>query len=475
MIVLFAAFVSCTIVWLIVAVVRGWISFGWMVCPTITAGAVILFGSVFGRDFASINVGPLPLTLDRLLWGWMIIQFVALIFQRRIQPLPISGIDVFVIGLMIVLTLSTFGHDFGYRDNLPLTRLLFLNFLPFGIYFVTRHSPISERQLRWILYGCVVFAVYLSATAIAEWRNWPQFVFPAYIINSTFVEFLGRARGPFLNPIVCGIFQTAGIVAALLLWPQFSNRGRIFIGILLPLFWVGVFATFTRSIWLSLVISVGLTLWLTANVRQRGALLVTGAIAAALFALLFADNLNAFKRDKYVTESEMAESVQLRPLLAEVAVRMFVDRPIFGHGFGQYTKAKRLYHQQVSDQPLKKVLPYMQHNVVLSYLTETGLVGLILLLGILGLFLTTTLRLIRSSPANSNRRCIAVLGLTTLTSYFINGMFHDVSIMPMLGSLFYFLLGLTSHLESTSPRLGAAADAPPIIPAQAQHQARRAS
>ncbi len=473
--VLIAAIAICTMIWLVVAVVRGWIGFGWMACPTITAGAVILLGSVFGRDFASVNIGPLPLTLDRLLWGWMIIQFIALIFLRRIQPLPINATDLFVAGLVIVLTLSTLAHDYSYRDNLPVTRLLFFNFLPFGIYFVTRNSPISERQLGWILCACVAFAIYLSATAIAEWRNWPQFVYPSYIMNSTFVEFLGRARGPFLNPIVCGIFQTAGVVAALLLWPQANRYGRVLIVILLPLFLVGVFATFTRSIWMSLLLSVGLTLWLTASVRQRGALLITGAVAAALFAVCFSDNIGAFKRDKNVTESEMAESAQLRPLLADVAVRMFVDRPIFGHGFGQYTNAKRLYHQQVSDQPLKKVLPYMQHNVVLSYLTETGLVGVTLLLGILGLFLATTLRLFRSSPANGNRRCIAILGLTVLTSYFVNGMFHDVSIMPILGSLFYFLLGLTSYLESTSPRLGVVVDATPMNATQAQLQTRRAS
>lgn len=451
--ILIGAVVICCSVWLVVAIARGWLGLAWLASPTIVAGTVILIGSVFGREFASVNLGPLPLTLDRILWGGMLIQFVALVFLRRIQPLPINTTDLLVIGLMITLTLSTITHDFKYRDNLPLTRLLFFNVMPFGIYFVARHSPIGERQLRWLLFGCSGFAVYLSATAIAEWRDWPQVVFPAYIMDSSFVEFLGRARGPFLNPVVCGIFQIIGVVANLVIWRHVGVRGRILIGLFLPLFLVGVFATFTRSIWLSLAAGVAMTLWLTANWKQRGALLIAGAIAAAVFITVFADDIASFKRDKNVSESDMAESVQLRPLLAEVALNMFIDKPIFGHGFGQYTKAKRLYHQQVTDQPLKKVIPYMQHNVVLSYLTETGLVGTGLLLGIMAVFAMNALRLFHKSARNSCQRGIALLGLNTLLAYFVNGMFHDVSIMPIIGSLFYFMLGLTSHLDATQPRV----------------------
>jgi O-antigen ligase len=223
---------------------------------------------------------------------------------------------------------------------------------------------------------------------------------------------------------------------------------------LLGLFAVGIFATFTRSVWLSMIVGLALALWLPATIRRRGALLIAGTTAAALFVAFFADNINAFKRDKNVTEAEMSESVQLRPLLAQVAWQMFLDRPVLGHGFGQYLQAKRLYHQQVSNEPLKKVLPYMQHNVVLSYLTETGGVGTALLLTIFALMGATAFRLYSRAPAGSHRKEIGLLSLVVLAAYFINGMFHDVSIMPMVGSLFYFLLGLTNQLESTKAATG---------------------
>jgi chromate transport protein ChrA len=94
----------------------------------------------------------------------------------------------------------------------------------------------------------------------------------------------------------------------------------------------------------------------------------------------------------------------------------------------------------------------MQHNVVLSYMTELGAVGTTLLLGIIGLFAATAWRLFRRSGGHTTRGAIGLLSLTILAAYLVNGMFHDVSIIPMVGSLFYFFAGLTNQLDATSVR-----------------------
>jgi O-antigen ligase len=431
--------------WVTVALVRGWISLRALTCPTLVAAVAIVVGSVFGREFIAIDLGPLPLTLDRILWAWMVVLFASLWCRGGFRMPRWDATDGFVALLMVVLTASTLVHDFTTREYLPLTRLLFFNLMPIGIYFVVRSAPVTERQLQWIICGVYGFGIYLAVTAIAEWRNIPQLIFPSYIADVSYAEFLGRARGPFLNPVVDGIFQIVGLIAGLSLWRKAGGAIRVLLASSYFLFALGVFATFTRSVWVSFAVAVALALWVPANTRQRGGLMICGAMAVALFLALFSDEIIAFKRDRNVTEAEMAESVHLRPLLAEVAWSMFRQQPIWGHGFGQYSDAKRLYHQELTDSPLKKVLPYMQHNVVLSYVTETGSIGTIALIGVLVLFARRSWKRFGRSPADSAMRTIGLMGLVMVACYFINGMFHDVSIMPMVGSLYFFLLGLNNH------------------------------
>ena len=442
---LYIAAIACAAVWVLVAVRAGWLTWDGLTRLPWLAYFVVLTGSIAGYEFWNRQVGPLPLTLDRILWGLLMLECCRQWSIGRWRLRPLLAIDWLVLGLFLVLVLSTFTHDFRYRENLPLSRLLFFNVLPLGIYFVARHAPLTERDLKMLVWGTAGFSLYLACTGIAEWRGWNALVFPQFVVDARFTEFLGRARGPFLNPVVNGTFMTTGLLALAWLWSRVETRGRILLGCSMLVVLVGVYATLTRSVWIALLLCVGGTGWLLANTRQRGLLLIGGTVALVGVLAATGGNLNSFKRDKFVSESDMAESAALRPLLAQVAWQMFLDKPVVGHGFGQYTQAKRLYHQQVTDEPLKKVLPYMQHNVILSYLTETGALGVLLLIGIWVLYARAAWQLIRTGlrqPAGM----IGLLGWAILICYMVNGMFHDVSIMPSIGSLYFLFLGLVTQL-----------------------------
>ena len=80
-------------------------------------------------------------------------------------------------------------------------------------------------------------------------------------------------------------------------------------------------------------LAVGLALpW-----NRRLPLLAGGLAAAVLLAATHWDNLLAFKRDKALATEKTAESVELRPVLAMIAWQMFLDRPLLGCGYAQYS------------------------------------------------------------------------------------------------------------------------------------------
>ena len=91
-----------------------------------------------------------------------------------------------------------------------------------------------------------------------------------------------------------------------------------------------------------------------------------------------------FKRDKDLDAELTAESAKLRPILATVAWHMFLDRPLLGCGFAQYREVMPEYlADRSTDLPLEKVRPFVQHNVFLALLTETGLIGVGLFVAVL--------------------------------------------------------------------------------------------
>ncbi len=420
---------------------------------------VLLVGVTFGHPFFNTDLGPLPITLDRGLWGLLMLSAVALWLLGRGQPKPLNRTDIVVLGLAVVLIFSTLSHDWRYREFTPISRLLFYNLLPVGFYFVLRHCRIQSNQLiacYWILAG---FGLYLGITAICEQRGFDALVFPRYIVDPQYWEFVGRARGPFLNPVSCGIYLTVCLMATALLWPAAQPLGKALLAVAILIAGLATFLTLTRSVWLGCAFAVGLLCWFPAKPHIRGTLIVVGTLCLVVASLIFADRINRFQRDKDVPAAAMAESVALRPMLAHVALRMACDKPLLGHGFGQYTAAKKPYHFNETDGlPLSRVLPYMQHNVFLSYLTETGIVGLLLLIAILGILVHHSWRLWQATFLTAAERQFGLLGLGLVATYTINGMFHDVSIIPHLQALLFVVLGIsdnlfTTRLESVSHRL----------------------
>jgi O-antigen ligase len=179
-----------------------------------------------------------------------------------------------------------------------------------------------------------------------------------------------------------------------------------------------------------------------------GSLLVVGVVGLAASW----EHLTAFKRDKAVSVEDMAESAQLRPILATVAWHMFLDNPLLGCGFGQYVAVSPEYLSDRSTElPLEKARPYIQHNVFLGLLTETGIVGLGLFVVLLACWSRDAWQVWRSEAAPLWARQCALLMLGMLGVYFANGMFHNVAVIPMFNMLLFYLAGVTEAVLCLAP------------------------
>ena len=443
-------------IWIAIAV-RHW-KFGTIPVSYSIAGVVaVICGSVFGYDFFHIPA-PIPITSDRLLIGILVFVFGCMVVRKRQRIQSLSATDYSIYGLLAVLIGSALFTEYGYKNNLPISRFIFFYFLPAALYFVVRNSDIKSFDLKVVSGLFVFFCVYLALTGIAESRGWYGLVFPSYISDPSVVEFLGRGRGPFLNPISNGIFLTAGLALALMMFFYCEGKLKWVFAATVPILFLGNITTLTRSVWLAALVIVGAILWIKTTQKQKGALLIAGTVAGIVLMAVLGGNLINFKRDKHVSENEMSQSAQLRPIFAVIAWDMFKDRPLLGCGFGQYNKYKPQYLQSpYTELPLAKAKPYLQHNVFLSVLTETGIAGTAFLVWLIINGSLVGLRIYRHSNSSNWERAFAVTLIAIISSYCINGMFHDVSIIPMANLLMFYLLAINvsidRHLQDAYNRL----------------------
>jgi len=416
---------------------------------------VLLAGTCFSLPFLDLQVGAVSLTVDRILWVVLIVQYAVWRRWGWADPKPLGKPELVLCAFGGVMLLSTFTGNWRVGGSEPVTRLIIYYLMPLGVYWVARQSKLSERSVLAI-FGCLAaFGLYLAVTTIAETYQVWWLVFPKYIVATTRdskLEFIGRGRGPLLNPVATGMLLVLCLAAALMWWPRLRRPGRLMLAILSLLCCLAIYCTLTRSVWMGGMLCLSVAIALAIPRGWRVPVLGGGLLIAVLLAASQWEHVMAFKRDRDLSAQQTAESVQLRPILAVVAWKMFLDHPLLGCGFTRYPKESANYLSDRSiSLPLEKGRGYEPHNVLLSFLTETGLVGLGLFVMLLGFWGRDAWRLWRLRSAPLWARQQGLLLLAALGVYLVNGMFHDVSVAPMAHMTLFFVAGVTAGLRPQLP------------------------
>jgi O-antigen ligase len=402
--------------------------------------ATILCGCVFGYEFFHKSA----FSIDRMMVAGVVMWMLVQLWSGQVRWPALQWGDIFVVGFIALIGLNLLLTDWRYDDNKPVIIYIFYYLFPLAFYFVIRcvgHEARTWKILQWSLVG---LGAYLAFTGFCEARDMTGFVFPKYILDPSRSEFLGRGRGPFLNPIANGVFQITALACGMVMWKTASPRGRLWVVGFVLLMLVGIWATLTRSNWLGAAPIVALYVWRMSDWQFRGLGVLAIPFVLVCGYAMFGDKLNAFKRDKDVSVEDMSESAELRPFLAIVAKKMVTDRPILGFGFTQYLKHSRPYHFHAveNDLPLQKVMKYVQHNTFLAYAVELGLVGLGAFLLIIVPAMWASLRLWLNPTLPDEVQNVGFVVFATIFGFAINGMFHDVAIIVMTNMLLYLMIGL---------------------------------
>lgn len=418
---------------------------------TLTALGALLVGYVFGHAFWNVHIGPVPITLDRL----MLVAIAGLLLWRlRVGGLSVGrvgGLEWALGAVLVWLTLSTLVSRPAAGVELPTSpvwRLLFSFWAPAFLFLVARLAGDGARVARPLLITLSLLGAYLAVTAIAESAGFWGAVFPRYIADPELGLHFGRARGPALNSVSLGVHLTVCFWAAWLLIPRVPRWTQLTLVLLLPALAAAVLLTYTRSAWLGLAASGAAVLLLQAPRRYRAAVLAGVAAAGVVAAPVAATKLLSLDRGE--AGGAARHSVQQRTAFAYVSWKMFCDHPIAGVGFGRFYDQKLPYlSDRTQSFELESLRDLHHHNTLLSVLTETGMVGLVAYLGLLYAILHASWRLARAQSASDGARRLGVLSVATLAAYLSSALFHDLTLVHNDQWLLFLIAGAAVGCERT--------------------------
>ncbi|MCE9548244.1 MAG: O-antigen ligase family protein [Planctomycetia bacterium] len=439
---LIALVVVAALVWGAVYMVRGSLMAGCL--------AFVAVNACLGFFFFHTRVGPVELTLDRVILLLLAGAYAIHRLVGRTDPKPLGMADVATLAFLGWLTVRTFTADWGLSvpgQPSPAWHLVVGYLSPLVLYWIVRQSPLTERNVRWVQLFFVGLGVYLALTAIAEVTHQWWAVFPKHIADPTVGLHFGRARGPMVQSIVLGFTLGISLISTWILRERLTGRGRIAMLALAALMLVGIFFTYTRCVWIGAGLAMLLVMGLTLP-RRLSLLLVGGLLSVSLVvATLEWDTL--MNLDAGRSAAETRDSTYMRASFAYVSWQMFQDHPLFGIGFGQYPHEHPLYlSDRSTDLRLEGIRGQLLHNLPLSILVETGLIGLVLMLAMLGAWSRDAWRLWNDRGLPDWVRMHGLLMLGVVAVYIPNALFQPLGHMNPVHMMFFLLSGIGSGLAA---------------------------
>ncbi|MEQ8846299.1 O-antigen ligase family protein [Botrimarina sp.] len=411
--------------------------------PVSQALAVLVIGYVFGYDLWHADAGPIPLTLDRLALVGVMALFVWRLYLGHAPPLRPIVLDwaiALLCGWLAVSCVLNRPGDGVHLPTSPLFRLIVSFWAPACLYAVLRVSVVDSRAAQRVLVVLACLGVYLGATALFETAGVWSLVFPRYIANPDLGLHFGRARGPALNSVSLGTHLAICAGAAWLLIPRASGAAKAFWLGAVGLMTLGVLLCYTRSTWIGMAAAGTAVVCLQLPKPWRGPSFAAACLVGVLALAVGKDALVALERED--SGSVSAHSVQQRTAFVYVSARMIRDNPLWGVGFGRFYD-KKLPYLADRRQPfeLESIRPLHHHNTVLSILVETGPIGLVAYLGVLGGFLWVGWRLAHDAAAPDACRRLGLLLIAAVLVYLPSAVFHDLSLVHSEQWLLFTIAG----------------------------------
>ncbi|HEX4887895.1 MAG TPA: O-antigen ligase family protein [Luteibaculaceae bacterium] len=433
-------------------------------------GAAFALLNAIAVAFEFYFAGLIPVAL---LFAWLafnhydkLVYFVVLAtpLSINLDQLAIEGVGLYVptepilIGLMLLFLLETirrnpidpkiFKHPISlviyahlawlaitsYLSEMPVVSYKFLTarlWFVVVMYFITTQIFKDYRAIRTFLW------LYMISLCVVV-----GYTITIHAQNDFSAEAAHWAMTPFFNDhtsygaLLAMYFP---VVLGLLIAGNYSFNGRIVLLVITLILAVGLILSYTRAAWLSLIAAAGVFVILYFRINFRFVLLGLGIAIMSFFVYkdVIIQNLEKNRQDSSENLSEHVESVSNISTDASnlerlnrwnCAWRMFLDKPVFGFGPGTYQFQYAPY-QSSADRTIISTNSGdggNAHSEYLGPLAETGLIGSLIMIILIGVVIHTAVKLyISVDRADKSKRTLIMTLLLGLITYYVHGVLNN--------------------------------------------------
>ena len=389
-----------------------------------------------------------------------IVYFLILLIPVSLVVGPaVADITISLAGFFF-LVYTIINRDFGYYKNKYFIIFIFLNlyfiflsliseniylslesslfyfrfgFLVLAIYFILNEQ---SNLIYFFLFVCLITTIVISIDAFIQLFYGENLIkIPArfeddYIYNKLDENFIGRISGAFGRELILGSFliRLMPLILGLILFVYFDNKKikNLIIPIFIILMGITIFISGERTAFAMFLLSIFLLLIFLDKIRLQ--VLLSGLLILLMILLLVTFDKNARHRMidytlKQISQNNIDSDLNnlnfftiQHEVIYKTSIKIYLDNKIFGIGpkmFREICK-KEKYHTYTSLDGSINGCQSHPHNTYIQILTETGLLGFLIILFI---FIYLMINLFRNtiykSPSD-NFRCLEICASITL-------------------------------------------------------------
>jgi O-antigen ligase len=365
------------------------------------------------------DLGFLNLYTDRVILLVLLLMSLFYLSIRKISFSKISVVELLMLCFTLVCIVSAIKSNSLDRDGFGL--LLAAYIYPFIGYYLARSTMQKEKDVRDFSVVITYLGLYLAYIGICE-QLYPDLVFPRYIVNSTYIiSNVGRSVGPSLEPVGYGLGLLFCLLVSIYYFYKTNsllNPTRIFIFIAFLITPIAIFFTYTRAIWIGLLLSL-LVLFLF---YPRGKKIFGSLLAILIFSFVLIQTIQVSETEGSAKDVVERDSIYVRLSMAKTGMKMFLDKPVFGVGYSQAGKEFPRYFTSVGTSwvPDKG---FLIHNTFVNILVELGLIGFVPFLFILIYLIKDAIILYEKSVDN---RDMAIMFLAACAAFIFAAMANNM-------------------------------------------------